>query len=92
MKTSVGLVLHTNQKILVCHSTGNNFWDLPKGEHHDLSQAYIITCMREVLEETGINITPFLPKVRDIGEHDYIRGKSLYLFALKLPQIIPMNK
>ena len=31
-KISAGLILTDGSKILLCHSTGNDFYDIPKGE------------------------------------------------------------
>jgi 8-oxo-dGTP pyrophosphatase MutT (NUDIX family) len=84
MKLSVGLVLHDFCKVLVCHSTNNGFWDFPKGEQEN-DEAYIFTCMREVKEETGFDLSGYLCKIKDIGEYQYIPGrKKLRLFSLFL--------
>ena len=83
MQLSVGLILHNFETMLVCHSHGNNFWDLPKGLHEDTDKAYISTCIREVQEETGLKICPIRDQIHNIGEYDYIPyKKKLRLFSL----------
>lgn len=81
MKTSAGILIHDNMSLLMGHSTGNDFYDIPKGvvkegEHH------LDTMIRECNEEFGIDINKFLNDIVYLGEHDYSRFKSLKLYRL----------
>lgn len=88
---SVGLILTDNQKLLVCHSTGNNFYDLPKGSQ-EIHETFLDTCIREVQEETGFNLNINKDELVSLGLFSYTRYKNLYLFLLKKTQLPPLSK
>lgn len=84
---SSGLILTDGDKFLGCHSTGNYFYDLPKGSIEE-GELPIEACIREVREETGLIIDP--SDLTDLGEFDYNHYKNLHLFILftvNLPQL-----
>lgn len=77
---SCGLIILNNKKILLCHVTKKNFWDIPKG-HKKTRESYIDCCLRETKEETGLVFHK--ENLIDIGECEYTKEKNLYLFAVK---------
>ena len=84
MNTSVGLILTDGSKFLVCHSTNNKFYDLPKGMA-EKDEKYIDTCVREVWEETGLVIDS--KKLLDLGKYEYMSSKDLYLYIIKYNEL-----
>jgi 8-oxo-dGTP pyrophosphatase MutT (NUDIX family) len=81
---SVGLVLTDGERFLGCHSTGNRFYDLPKGAA-ELGETPRQTCVRETREETGLEIDA--ERLLDLGVVPYNRQKDLRLFALTVPEL-----
>lgn len=78
MKISCGvIIINENNEIFLAHSTGNKFYDIPKGLM-DEGETPIESAIRECKEETSI----ILDKSRliDLGEHKYNREKNLHLF------------
>ncbi|MBW7457922.1 NUDIX hydrolase [Paenibacillus sepulcri] len=75
--TSVGILITDGHSFLACHSTGNAFYDLPKGLQ-EADEQPIDVCCRETLEETGIILEP--GKLRDLGVYEYLRNKNLHLY------------
>jgi len=88
-KLSAGMILTDGEKFLGCHSTGNWFYDLPKGEvgPEEDSQE---TCIREVKEETGLVIP--VAQLVDLGIFDYNPKKNLHLFLWKVDELPAMAK
>lgn len=89
-KMSSGLILTDITVFLGCHSTGNWFYDLPKGEveHEDP----LTTCVRETKEETNLDIDP--DHLEDLGIFEYNPQKNLHLFLFvteTLPDIDSMR-
>jgi 8-oxo-dGTP pyrophosphatase MutT (NUDIX family) len=87
-KTSCGVVVSDGERILLGHATRSPRWDIPKGEaeaHEDFATA----AARELLEETGLSITP--AALTPLGVHAYLRGKDLALFGWT-PPIMPDPK
>lgn len=90
-KLSAGLILTDCNKFLVCHVTGRNFYDIPKGLV-DENEKPIKACIREVAEETGLSI--FEENLVDLGVFEYTREKDLHLFLAvenDLPNIADMK-
>jgi 8-oxo-dGTP pyrophosphatase MutT (NUDIX family) len=77
MDISSGIIISDGQSILLGHSTGNDFWDIPKGLVEP-TESYIDGAIRETKEEFGLDI----PKnnLIELGLFDYNPYKMLYLY------------
>ena len=87
MRTSCGLILTDRKQILLCHPTGNDFWNIAKGIQNP-DESTFQTCQREVEEETGLVFAP--ERYIALGHFKYLAGKELCLFLIyepKLPEI-----
>lgn len=76
-------IITDGERILMGHSTGNNFWDLPKGKREEgetPSQAAI----RECYEEFGYPL--ILDKMIDKGQFKYNKKKDIHLFIYKVKE------
>jgi 8-oxo-dGTP pyrophosphatase MutT (NUDIX family) len=88
---SAALLLTNGYVFLGCHSTGNKFYDLPKGQI-DEGETAIDTCIRETKEETGLLISE--NNLVDIGIFSYTKQKDLHIFIYQtdnLPDIEQMD-
>lgn len=72
-----GLLIIQNNKLFLAHSTGNSFWDLPKGLQ-DGDESYEDTVIRETYEETGFIIEK--NEIKFLGLMQYNKKKDLALF------------
>lgn len=88
-KISAGLILTDGKKFLVCHSTSNWFFDLPKGMIKE-EELPIDACIREVREETGLKISK--GKLKDLGTFVYNKKKDLHLFLLETKDLPDIKK
>lgn len=86
MKIACGLVLTNGVEFLICHSTESTHWDLPKGINIP-GESMLSTCIREVKEETGLDLKNHSDAIIDLGEHSYIQGKNLHLFLLMVDKL-----
>lgn len=78
MKTSCGiLIVNEFNEILVGHSTGNKFFDIPKGML-DEGETPIDCAIRECMEETSIELNR--ENLNDLGLFQYNKEKNLHLF------------
>ncbi|WP_082233138.1 NUDIX hydrolase [Halobacillus massiliensis] len=77
-KISAGLILTDGEYFLGCHSTGNWFYDLPKGGINK-NERPIDACIRETKEETNLDIEK--EELVDLGVFSYNPRKDLHLFA-----------
>ncbi len=78
MKTSCGvLIVNEFNEIFVGHSTGNKFFDIPKGML-DEGEIPIDCAIRECQEETSIILTK--EELKDLGLFKYNKEKNLHLF------------
>ena len=78
MTKTAGVLITDGNVILMGHSTGNNFWDIPKGRVEE-GETPLAACIRECEEETGLNISN--KPLMFIGNFNYRKNKELYLFA-----------
>jgi 8-oxo-dGTP pyrophosphatase MutT (NUDIX family) len=90
-KISAALVLTNGTHFLGCHSTGNAFYDLPKGEVGK-GEEPIQTCIRETKEEANVEIHE--NDLVDLGIFPYTNRKDLHLFLCfteQLPDVATMR-
>lgn len=77
--TCVALIIQDN-KVLMCHSTGNSHWDLPKGLMDD-NETTIEAAKRELLEETGFNVN--VSELNFLFQSKYSKEKDIALFLYR---------
>jgi 8-oxo-dGTP pyrophosphatase MutT (NUDIX family) len=83
-RLSCGIVLLTEQhELLLCHVTGQDHWDLPKGGAH-AGESPLQAALRETREETGLYLAG--ETLLDLGRLDYRPKKDLHLFAALVPR------
>ena len=87
-KLSCGVIVEDNQdRILACHPTGKSFekgnYDIPKGIQESDDNSEIETAVRELYEETGLQI-PSNNMLTDLGMFEYLKDKDLHLFYIKI--------
>ena len=70
-------------ELLLCHATGRNYWDIPKGVR-DNGETAVAAALRELREEAGIELDE--SQVRDAGVHKYLPRKDLHLFVIDPPK------
>lgn len=76
------LVFNDRGELLLCHVTGYDLWDLPKGMQEPGEPA-VKTAKRELHEETGLEFAEEL--FAEIGCFDFRPDKRLHLFKLDAP-------
>lgn len=76
------IVRRALDELLLCHATGRNYWDIPKGVR-DPGETAAAGALRELREEAGIELTG--QQLLDLGQHQYLPHKDLHLFALNPP-------
>ncbi|MDB5840933.1 MAG: hydrolase [Herminiimonas sp.] len=80
LATSCGtLVINKRGQVLLCHVTGTNHWDIPKGLQ-DPGETPLEAAKRELREETGLEFDDAL--FEEIGCFPYRRDKKLHLFKV----------
>lgn len=84
-KISCGIVvLNDHAELLLCHVTGHDHWDLPKGGPAP-GESPLATAVRETHEETGLRFDA--ATLLELGRLNYRPRKDLHLFAARLPRI-----
>jgi len=72
------LILNPQRELLLCHVTGQDHWDLPKGGMH-AGESPLQAALRETREETGLRLEA--AALLELGRFDYRPKKDLHLFA-----------
>ncbi len=86
-RQSCGIViLNDAAELLLCHVTGHDHWDLPKGGGAD-AETPLQTALRETREETGLLLDA--AGLIDLGCVPYRARKDLHLFAARVPRFDP---
>lgn len=69
--------------VLLAHATDTTHWDIPKGQG-ETGEAPIDAALRELREETGIELAP--ERLKDLGRFAYRHDKDLHLFAARVEE------
>ena len=77
------LILNPQRELLLCHVTGQDHWDLPKGGMH-AGESPLQAALRETREETGLRLEA--AALLELGRFDYRPKKDLHLFAALMPR------
>jgi 8-oxo-dGTP pyrophosphatase MutT (NUDIX family) len=78
------VVLNVQRELLLCHVTGQNHWDLPKGGI-DAGETPREAALRETREETGLQLDA--EQLTELGRYKYTAKKDLHLYATLLPRL-----
>jgi 8-oxo-dGTP pyrophosphatase MutT (NUDIX family) len=78
------VILNPDRELLLCHVTGQNHWDLPKGGI-DAGETPMQAALRETREECGWRLDD--GALYDLGRFSYTTKKDLHLFATVQPRI-----
>lgn len=78
---SAGVIITDGENIILGHSSGNKFWDLPKGKNEN-GETPKETAIRETMEEFGYKLDESL--MIDLGRFKYNKEKDLHLFLYKV--------
>jgi len=82
--TSCGtLIVSRSGHLLLCHVTGTDHWDIPKGMQEP-GETTLEAAIREIAEETGLQFDPAL--FVELGRFPYRRDKDLFLYRLTVPE------
>lgn len=94
MKTTCGVfVINPNKEILICHPTHHQIeiWSIPKGHLED-GESEVDAAIRELKEESGIDILKVSGTSVLIGNAKYVHGKKqLFAFAYFLNNVYTGN-
>lgn len=84
LPTSCGtIVVNKRKEILLCHITGMDLWDLPKGMQ-EADEPAVKAAQRELFEETGLAFPEHL--FEEIGWFTFRPEKNLHLFRVYAPE------
>lgn len=89
-KFSCGILVldESKSKILLCHATGQNHWDIPKGKP-DEGECEIDAAIRECKEECGLLFGR--NDLLSIGRHEYNKNKDLVLYSTSIDSAVKRN-
>lgn len=81
--TSCGtLIVNLRGQIVLCHVTGTDHWDIPKGVR-ERDESTLHAAQRELREETDLELDGAL--FEEIGNFDYQGHKRLHLYKVQAP-------
>jgi 8-oxo-dGTP pyrophosphatase MutT (NUDIX family) len=80
------VILNPDRELLLCHVTGQNHWDLPKGGI-DPGETPLQAALRETREEAGLRLDA--QALLDLGRLPYTNKKNLHLFAICMARVDP---
>ena len=84
-RLSCGLVIVNDaRELLLCHVTGHDHWDLPKGGAM-AGETALQAALRETREECGLELDAEM--LVDLGRLPYRARKDLHLFGVHLPRL-----
>lgn len=84
-RLSCGIVIFgARAECLLCHVTGHDHWDLPKGGI-EAGETPSQAALRETREETGLVLAAHA--LLELGRFGFGAKKDLHLFAARLPGI-----
>jgi 8-oxo-dGTP pyrophosphatase MutT (NUDIX family) len=87
VRVSCGFIITCQNKWLIAHVTNGKTWDFPKGIGDD-NEPELETALRETLEETGLDLRPYLGSLVDYGRHGYQpKKKDLHLYGIHVPEL-----
>ena len=98
MKITCGVfIINSEDKILIGHPYGfpDHIFSIPKGEPDRDDNSYLETAVREVLEETGINLfgISLIGGIDRVGEFIYTtKKKTLIAFKARIHGTIDIKK
>lgn len=75
------LIVNSRRQLLLCHVTGTEKWDIPKGMQ-DPGESTLDAAVRELYEESGLIFDREL--FQEIGCFDYRRDKRLHLYKIEI--------
>lgn len=78
------VIFNEHGELLLCHVTGHDHWDLPKGGAN-AGESALQAALRETWEETGLQLDG--PALLDLGRHAMPPAQALHLFATLRPQL-----
>lgn len=80
---SCGTLILNKGKVLLCHVTGTNHWDIPKGIR-ERGESTLSAAKRELREETSLMLDDVL--FEEIGGFSYQKQKRLHLYVVRAPE------
>lgn len=87
-KVSCGFLVQdlNTGKYLGCHPTGqpSNIYDIPKG-CKKVGDDDLLTAIRELKEETGLDVPENYKSIEDLGIHSQKRDKDVHLYKVTIP-------
>lgn len=89
-KLSVALFLTDGHVFLAVTPTGSEHYDLPKGTNA-VGESLKDTLVREIEEETGLDISKYKSQLEGVGRFAYRPDKEIYIYYLKLDKLPPTS-
>jgi len=84
-RLSCGIVIVNDaHELLLCHVTGHDHWDLPKGGAK-AGETPLQAALRETREECGLALES--SALLDLGRLPYRARKDLHLFGARVPRL-----